>query len=341
MLESLLVVLLIGAIAWIGSCIGLTALFGIVLPYVAVCVFIVGLVRRMVYWAKSPVPFAIPTTGGQERSLDFIKQEKFDCPNTKFGVFIRMFLEVCLFRSLFRNTQAVAFEDDAVNKGPRLVYYSSKWLWVFALLFHYCFLMVFLRHFRFFMEPVPCCVSFLETIDGFLQIGSPRFFLTGGLLLVAILFLLARRIFNQRLRYISLVNDYFPLWLLLGIVTTGICLRYFGKAEIAQVKIFIMGLTHFSPVISGLDLNALFIVHITFVSTLMIYFPYSKLVHMIGVFFSPTRNIPTNTREVRHINPWNPPKQFFTYPEYEDRYRDAMAEAGLPLEKQPEQKVAE
>ena len=160
-------------------------------------------------------------------------------------------------------------------------------------------------------------------------------------MLVAILFLLARRIFNQRLRYISLANDYFPLWLLLGIVISGICLRYFDKAEIAQVKIFIMGLTHFSPVISNLDLNSMFIVHLTFVCTLLMYFPYSKLVHMPGVFFSPTRNLPTNTREVRHINPWNPPKQFFTYPEYEDRYRDAMADAGLPLEKQPADKVAE
>ena len=341
MLESLLVVLLIGAIAWIGSCIGLTAVFGIVLPYVAVIVFIVGLVRRMMYWAKSPVPFAIPTTGGQERSLDFIKQEKFDCPATKWGVVVRMFLEVCLFRSLFRNTSAATYENDPVNGGPRVVYYSSKWLWVFSLLFHYCFLIVFLRHFRFFMEPVPCCVSFIEMIDGVLQIGSPRFFMTGGLLLVALLFLLARRIFNERLRYISLVNDYFPLFLLIGIVVTGLCLRYFDKAEIAQVKIFIMGLTHFSPVISNLDLNSMFIVHLTFVSTLLIYFPYSKLVHMPGIFFSPTRNLPTNTREERHINPWNPPKQFFTYPEYEDTYRDAMAAAGLPLEKQPDKKSAE
>ncbi|MBR3663226.1 MAG: sulfate reduction electron transfer complex DsrMKJOP subunit DsrM [Desulfovibrio sp.] len=338
MLESLLVVLLIGAVAWIGSCIGLTAVFGILLPYVAVLVFLVGIVRRMIYWAKSPVPFAIPTTGGQERSLDFIKQEKFDCPSTKFGVVIRMILEVCLFRSLFRNTQACSFENDQATGGYRVVYYSSKWLWFFSLLFHYCFLIVFLRHFRFFIEPVPCCVSFIEAVDGFLQIGAPRFFLTGGLLLVALVFLLCRRIFNERIRYISLANDYFPLWLLIGIVVSGLCLRYFDKAEIAQVKIFIMGLTHFSPVIQGLDLNGMFIVHLTLVSTLLIYFPYSKLVHMPGVFFSPTRNLPTNTREVRHINPWNPPKQFFTYPEYEDTYRDAMAQAGLPLEKQPDKK---
>ena len=248
MFNSLLLVLLIGAIAWAGAAVGLAGLFGVALPYVAVVVFIAGVVWRMVYWAKSPVPFCIPTTGGQEQSLDFIKQAKFDCPSTTWGVVQRMFLEVFCFRSLFRNTVADVREFDPVSNGPRTIYYSSKWLWVFALLFHYCFLLVFIRHFRFFMEPVPSCIRFLETIDGIMQFGSPRFFWTGGLVLTALLFLLGRRIFNQRLRYLSLANDYFPLWLLISIVGTGICLRYFDKTEIAQVKIFVMGLTHFAPV---------------------------------------------------------------------------------------------
>ena len=82
MFASLLVVALIGAIAWAGSAIGLSYLFGVVLPYVAVVTFFLGVIWRMVYWAKSPVPFSIPTTGGQEKSLDFIKHEKWDCPNT-------------------------------------------------------------------------------------------------------------------------------------------------------------------------------------------------------------------------------------------------------------------
>ncbi len=339
MFSSLLLVLLIGAIAWVGASAGLASLFGVALPDVAAVVFIVGMVWRMAYWAKSPVPFCIPTTGGQEQSLDFIKQNKIDCPSTTWGVVQRMFLEVFFFRSLFRNSLADVRESDPVSNGPRSIYYSSKWLWVFALLFHYCFLLVFIRHFRFFMEPVPSCITFLESIDGIMQIGAPRFFWTGGLALVALLFLLARRIFNQRLRYLSLLNDYFPLWLLIAIVGTGICLRYFDKTEIAQVKIFVMGLTHFAPV-SGADINALFFVHLTLVSVLLLYFPFSKLAHMPGVFFSPTRNQANNSRRVRHINPWNPPKQYFTYPEYEDTYRDAMAEAGLPLEKQPE-KAAE
>lgn len=337
MFPSLLLVLLIGAAAWAGTVAGGAVLFGVVLPYAAFAVFFAGMVWRMFYWAKSPVPFCIPTTGGQERSLPFIKQNAVDCPSSTGGVVVRMMLEVLLFRSLFRNTQAEVCSSRA--GGVRSTYYSSKWLWVFALVFHYCFLLIFIRHFRFFVEPVPACVTFAESLDGIMQIGAPRLFLTGGCILVALCFLLGRRLFNERLRYISLFNDYFPLWLLIGIVGTGICLRYFDKCEIALVKIFVMGLTQFSPAPAA-GINTLFFVHITLVSTLLLYFPFSKLTHMVGVFFSPTRNMPNNSRMARHINPWNPPKQYFTYAEYEDTYRDAMAEAGLPLDKQPD-KAAE
>ena len=85
MFASLVLVLLIAAIAWIGASVGLAPLFGVVLPYAAVLVFIGGMIWRMAYWAKSPVPFCIPTTGGQEQSLDFIKQAKIDCPSTTWG----------------------------------------------------------------------------------------------------------------------------------------------------------------------------------------------------------------------------------------------------------------
>lgn len=339
MLASLLLVLIIIAAAWTGSCVGFAPLFGIGLPYIAALVFIGGMTWRIIYWARSPVPFCIPTTGGQEKSLIFIRQNKIDCPSTTWGVIKRMLVEVFLFRSLFRNTRAELIANDPINNDPRVIYYSSKWLWAFSLVFHYSVLVIFIRHFRFFMEPVPAAVTMLETVDGLMQIGSPRFYWTGGLALIALIFLLARRLFNHRLRYISLANDYFPLWLLLGVVISGIWLRYFDKTEIAQVKIFLMGLTHFSPV-SASGINPLFFVHIALVSVLLIYFPFSKLAHMPGVFFSPTRNMPNNSRRVRHINPWNPPKEYFTYPEYEDRYREAMAEAGLPLEKQP-QKAAD
>jgi nitrate reductase gamma subunit len=335
MLISLLAVLAIGGIAWLGSSLGLGALFGVVLPYAAVAVFLVGLVRRMMYWGKSPVPFAIPTTGGQQKSLYFFQQAKLDNPDTWCGVVKRMFLEVLCFRSLFRNTAA-----DVRVDGPRVIYYSSKWLWLFALLFHYCFLLIFIRHFRFFMDPVPVCITWLETLDGIMQIGAPRLYMTSVVILAALGFLLSRRLINERLRHLSLPNDFFPLWLIIGIVLTGIWMRYFGKTDIASAKVFIMGLVTLSP--SGADgIGGIFFAHLALVSCLLMYFPFSKLTHMLGVFFSPTRNLPNNTRAVRHVNPWNPPKSYHTYEEYEDDFRELMHEAGLPLDKQPTEAAAE
>ncbi|CAG0906277.1 unnamed protein product [Cyprideis torosa] len=64
-----------------------------------------------------------------------------------------------------------------------------------------------------------------------------------------------------------------------------------------------------------------------------------KLMHLGGVFLSPTRNMPNNSRAVRYINPWNPDIKPHSYEGYEDEFREFMVEAGLPVEKElPAQK---
>ncbi|MDL2207425.1 sulfate reduction electron transfer complex DsrMKJOP subunit DsrM [Desulfovibrio sp. OttesenSCG-928-M16] len=325
MIFSLLAVIVLGGIAWVVAP-TMPGFFGVALPYVAALVFIAGFVWRIMNWAKSPVPFRIPTTGGQQRSLDFIKPNRLDSPYTTAGTIGRMVLEVLLFRSLFRNTKAELRKD-----GSRLVYWSSKWLWLFALLFHYSFLMIFIRHFRLFLDPVPFCITLIEGLDGILQVGIPRFYMSDALILAALLFLLCRRLFDMKIRYISLPADYFPLFLLLGVSLSGIFLRYLVKSDIAAVKAFIVGLVSLSP-ISAEALPPLFFMHLFFVSVLLVYFPFSKLMHMGGVFLSPTRNLPNNSRAVHHENPWNPPKKFHTYAAYEDDFRELMEEAGLPVD---------
>ena len=80
-------------------------------------------------------------------------------------------------------------------------------------------------------------------------------------------------------------------------------------------------------------MGAWFFVHLALVSTLAAYFPFSKLVHMGGVFLSPTRNLANNNRMKRHINPWNYPVKVHTYEEWEDEFRDKIVAAGMPLEK--------
>ena len=331
MLFSISATLAIGLIAWVGSAIGLQYFFGWILPICALCVFLTGMTYKVFYWASSPVPFAIPTVGGQEKSLKWVTPARLDAPTTTAGVIGRILLEVFCFRSLFRN---MATYVDAKNE--RVMYFSTKWLWLGAITFHYCFFIIFIRHFRFLTEPVPVCLSWLEFLDGILQIGTPTLMLSNVFILIALLFLLSRRLLDKKLRYISMVNDYFPLCLLIAIVLSGMAMRYFCKVDVTQAKVFIMGIFRFSPQ-STEGLNSLFFIHVTFVSTLLIMFPFSKLVHMGGLFFSPTRNLKCNTREEYHENPWNYPTKFHTYEEYEDEFRDAMAGADIPLEITPEQ----
>ena len=335
MIYSLLAVAVLSGIAFLIAP-SAPYLFGVLLPYAAVLVFIAGFVWRIMDWAKSPVPFQITTTGGQQRSLDFIKPARLDSPYTKTETVGRMILEVLLFRSLFRNTKAELRKEDG---NPRLIYWSSKWLWVFALVFHYSFLVIFIRHFRLFLEPVPFFIVVVEAIDGMMQIGVPRFFMTDALIMGGLTFLLCRRLFDPKLRYISLPSDYFPLLMLLGIAGSGILLRYFTTGDIATVKVYTMGLATLSPSIPE-GLPVMLFVHVVFVSVLLMYFPFSKLMHMGGIFMSPTRNLPNNARAVHHTNPWNPPKVYHTYAAYEDDFREAMEEAGLPVEITSEEAAA-
>ena len=307
---------------------GLQVVFGVLIPYLAVAVFLVGFVLKVMGWASSAVPFRIPTTCGQQKSLPWIKQNTIDNPNTSAGVFVRMVLEIFVFRSLFRNTKA-AFNRNASN---RLSYSWEIFLWVGALAFHYSFLVVLLRHFRFFTSPVPSCLQWLEYVDGIVQLGLPGLFLSGVVLLGAALFLLGRRIFDAKVNYISQAADYFPLFLIIGIAATGISMRYFTKVDIIGIKELTMGLVTFSPVIPE-GVGGLFYAHVFLVSILFAYFPMSKLMHMGGVFLSPTRNMANNTRAKHHENPWNYDVDVHTYEQYEDHFRDKMIEAGLPVDK--------
>jgi nitrate reductase gamma subunit len=340
---SLVAVIVLFLIAWAGTALGLQVLFGIIIPYIAVILFIVGFIYRVMNWSRSAVPFRIPTTGGQHKSLPWLKHAQFDSPVTRWQVVVRMALEILTFRSLFRNTRM------KLKEGGRLSYQLEVFLWVGALAFHYAFLAVLIRHLRFFTEPVPFFVQLVENIDSFFrfeflfpvfQFGLPGVFVSGIVLLLAVAYLFSRRILIPQIRYISLASDYFPLILIFGIALTGILMRYVTKIDVTAAKELTMGLVTFRWTIPE-GVGSVFYIHLFFVSVLLAYFPFSKLMHLGGIFLSPTRNLTTDTRARRHVNPWNYPVPVHTYEEYEDEFREKMVEAGLPVEKMPEPKPVE
>ena len=192
-------------------------------------------------------------------------------PTTQWGVVLRMFREVVFFESLFK---------------------SNKWIWLFGWTFHMSMWLVLARHLRYFTQPVWEWVVFIQPYGTY----------AGFTMLAGLLGLWARRFLVERIRYISAPSDHLMLALLVGIVTSGLFMRFVERPDILMVKSYMLGLLRLR--IEQLPSDPILLVHLGLVATLMIIFPISKLLHAPGVFFSPTRNQVDNPREKRHLAPW-------------------------------------
>ncbi len=192
-------------------------------------------------------------------------------PVTRTGVVARMAREVVFFESLFK---------------------ASKWTWLFGWVFHAALLLVVLRHLRYFTEPVWFWVGWVQP-----------FGLYAGFAMVAgLVGLWVRRVGVERIRYISSPSDHLMLMLLLGIAATGLMMKYVAHTDIISLKAFILGLIYFDW--QPIPADPVLLTHLGLVLLLMIIFPFSKLLHAPGVFFSPGRNQVDNPREKRHLAPW-------------------------------------
>jgi nitrate reductase gamma subunit len=194
-------------------------------------------------------------------------------PKTEGGAVLRVLGDVTLFPNLFK---------------------ADKLLWAGAWVFHIALAAVLFRHIRYFTYPVPGIVLYMETVALF----------SGSLFGAAALFLFWRRLGLPRTLYISNIPDYFVLVLLGLVAGTGLLVSFWLHVNIVDVKGFILGLMTFHPV--EVPRHPLFLLHLFFVLTLMIYFPFSKLLHAGGVIFSPSRHQPyqVQMRGKRHVNPY-------------------------------------
>jgi nitrate reductase gamma subunit len=295
--------------------------------YLALLVFLAGMTWRAWRWAATPVPFRIPTTAGQQRSLAWIRASRLESPGTPAGVAGRMALEVLLFRSLFRDTRS------RLEPGPRLTLIERKALWLAALAFHWSLLIIVVRHLRLLLNPVPGWVTAVVSADGFLQAGVPSWYLSDVAVGLALGYLLFRRLRDPLLRYLTQPADYLALALLLAVVGTGLVMRYAVRPDVVGVKAFAAGVAALRP--APLDApSAWFAAHVLSVCVLAAFFPFSKLVHAAGVFFSPTRNLANDSRARRHVNPWNGPVPTRSHEDWE---RELVTSRKSPV-KSPGQK---
>lgn len=188
-------------------------------------------------------------------------------PITRAGAAFRVLREVVFFESLFK---------------------SNGWIWLFGWAFHVALALVLVRHLRYFLEPVWTPVAMVQPFGiyaGFVMVGA-----------LAALWL--RRVLLARMRYISDAFDHLILALLLAIGASGLAMKFVARTDIVAVKGFFLGLMAFDP--QPLPNDTVLLVHLSLVAVLMIVFPFTKLVHAPGVFFSPSRNQPDNPREKRY-----------------------------------------
>ncbi len=192
-------------------------------------------------------------------------------PTSTGGVAVRLAREAVLFESLFK---------------------ANKWIWLFGWIFHAAMLLALVRHLRYATDPVWSWVALAQPFGmyaGFAMLGG----------LAALWF---RRFAVERIRYISVPSDHLMLALLIAITASGLAMRYVARTDIIALKRFILGLIRFDW--QPIPTDPVLLVHLGLVAALMIIFPYSKLLHGPGLFFSPTRNQVDNAREKRHLSAW-------------------------------------
>ncbi len=324
-ISAVVILLLIPAIGVLGM--GWHSVFGIFVPYAAVLLFIVGFLYRVLKWASSPVPFHIPTVCGQQKSLPWIKASSIDSPSTTKGVVARLAIEILLFRCLLKDEKA------ELQEPQKVLFRTRTLLWLGALAFHWSLLIIVFRHLRFFLIPVPSVIIFVQRFDSILQNLLPLLYISDVIFLIGLAYLFFRRVLDPQVRYISLFSDYFVLLIIAGIGISGGLMRLIYRVDLIHVKEWVISMLSFHPKLPQ-GIGLLFYIHLFLISLLMAYFPVSKLMHMPGIFLSPTRNLTNNSRQRRHINPWNYGVKVHAYEEYEDEYRESMKEAGLSVEKE-------
>jgi nitrate reductase gamma subunit len=192
-------------------------------------------------------------------------------PTTQTGVVLRMAREVVFFESLFK---------------------ANLWTWSMGWLFHASLALVLVRHLRYFTEPV----------WGWVVVAQPFGMYAGLTMLLGLCGLWARRLFVERIRYISTPSDHLMLALLVGIAASGLLMSFVTHTDVVGVKSFFQSWMQLS--IGALPGDLALYLHLFSVAALLVIFPISKLLHAPGVFFSPSRNQADNPREKRHIAAW-------------------------------------
>lgn len=122
---------------------------------------------------------------------------------------------------------------------------------------------------------------FGASAESSLRLSGALGVVAGLAFVAALLALFYRRAATVEIKRISHLEDYFAIVLLLVVAGTGMAMRAAPtEIELAAIRGYMGGLLSLRP--RPLPASGLFAVHFTAVNLLLLYFPFSKLVHLTG-----------------------------------------------------------
>jgi len=219
------------------------------LPWITILVFAIGMVFRFSVWFRTKQPGALTL---------------FPAPNKGPATFISVLRESLLFPGLFR--------------GDRL-------LWVSSWIFHITLALIFIGHVRVFMDFPRLWQALGINADTMSAISGG---IAGIIIMVCGIALLVRRFVILRVRQISNLPDFLALLLIVAIVVTGNIMRFGAHFDLEITRVYFSNLFTFSLVASDLPAMGMFTLHFLMAQILIMFIPFSKIMHFGGVFFTQT-----------------------------------------------------
>lgn len=219
----------------------------IFMPCAAIPVFLAGIVARLRHWNRA---------GGRGTTL-------FPVPGSPYRKWRRILVDALTFRELV--------EGDRIQ-------------WIGTWTFHASLFLSLFGHTRVVTDfPLPWRVLGLESARGE-RIAAAIGGALGILLLAAAAYILIRRLTVSRVREISGIEDYFTVMLVLALAASGTRMRFDPHFDLARVREFFSGLL--SLKIAAVPRDPPFLLHFFLAQFLFMYFPFSKFLHIPGVFYS-------------------------------------------------------
>lgn len=243
---------------------------GQIFPYISAAVFLGGMIWRIRSWLKTPVPFQITLLPASDKLCERM---------TAVGK------EVLLFNSLRRG--------------------ESQQLWFWAWLMHVTLALILIGHVVgiYFLTQQFTLIGLSPTASTSLSVGLGT--VSGVGFFLSLLVLFYRRTAVSEVKRLSDPADFFDLLLLLAIVITGMHMRTVSPIDLPVIREYLGSLFLLSPL--PIPYEPIFISHFFLVNVLLIYIPFSKLVHMAGFFVNrwmltePAPSYPTSSQTRRDV----------------------------------------